>query len=162
MHLHFLVFILSEELCQSCNFSHRQINAFPFNSSFSYSNIQYNHMNITNYCDILLPKISHLIIISILIMIHNRKILRNLTNNIFNVTTLHKALLISSKTFTDEKNPLTIHKMKWKLNPKITNPLLYICNPSQKHSTIIYKWAPVTEYEKLSAMYIIKRSLLST
>lgn len=121
-------------------------------------------MKITNYCDILLQKISHLIIISILIMIHRRKILRNLTNKIFNITTLvlHKALPISSKTFTDEKKPLTVHKMKWKLNPKITNPLLYICNPSQKHSTILYKWAPVTEYDTLSAMYIIKRSLLST
>lgn len=120
-------------------------------------------MKITNYCDILLQKISHLIIISILIMIHRRKILRNLTNKIFNITTLHKALLISSKTFTDEKKkPLTIHKIKWKLNPKITNPLLYISNPSQKHSTILNKWAPVTEYDTLSAMYIIKRSLLST
>lgn len=61
-----------------------------------------------------------------------------------------------------KKKPLTIHKMKWKLNPKITNPLLYISNPSQKHSTILNKWAPVTEYDTLSAMYIIKRSLLST
>lgn len=65
-------------------------------------------MKITNYCDILLQKISHLIIISILIMIHRRKILRNLTNKIFNITTLHKALLISSKTFTDEKK--TTHR----------------------------------------------------
>lgn len=41
VHVHVQVFILSdhEELCQSCNISHRQINAFPFNSSFSYSNI---------------------------------------------------------------------------------------------------------------------------
>lgn len=66
-------------------------------------------MKITNYCDILLQKISHLIIISILIMIHRRKILRNLTK-IFNITTLvlHKALPISSKTFTDEKK--TTHR----------------------------------------------------
>lgn len=65
-------------------------------------------MKITNYCDILLQKISHLIIISILIMIHRRKILRNLTNKIFNITTLHKALPISSKTFTDGKK--TTHR----------------------------------------------------